>query len=119
MMASAYATVHALTLLALAFAAAILIAAKLLRPRVEYERKLSTYECGIPAVGTTEVKLNIRFYLFALLFVLFDVETLFVYPWAVTARGLGGVAIAEMAVFLAILFTGLAYAWAKGALRWE
>jgi NADH-quinone oxidoreductase subunit A len=116
---SAFAAVYAITLIALAFATVTLVAAKLLRPRVEYARKLSTYECGIPATGTTEVKLNIRFYLFALLFVLFDVETLFVYPWAVTAKGLGHFALAEMAVFLAILFTGLAYAWAKGALHWE
>jgi NADH-quinone oxidoreductase subunit A len=119
MMMSAYATVYAITVLAMAFAAVTLIAAKLLRPRVEYARKLSTYECGIPAVGTTEVKLNIRFYVFALLFVLFDVETLFVFPWAVTARKIGPLAIGEMAVFLSILFIGLAYAWAKGALQWE
>lgn len=118
-MMSAYVTVYAITLLALAFATVTLVAAKLLRPRVEYARKLSTYECGIPAVGTTEVKLNIRFYVFALLFVLFDVETLFVYPWAVTAKQIGPLAIAEMGVFLAILFVGLAYAWAKGALQWE
>jgi len=118
-MMSAFAVVYALTLLAVAFAAVTLIAAKLLRPRVEYARKLSTYECGIPATGTTEVKLNIRFYVFALLFVLFDVETLYVYPWAVTAKGLGPAAIGEMAVFLAILFLGLAYAWGKGALEWE
>lgn len=118
-MMTAFAAVYAIVLLAVLFAAVTLIAAKLLRPRVEYARKLSTYECGIPATGTTEVKLNIRFYVFALLFVLFDVETLFVYPWAVTARGLGRFAIAEMGVFLAILFLGLAYAWAKGALQWE
>jgi NADH:ubiquinone oxidoreductase subunit 3 (subunit A) len=118
-MMPAYAVIYAMVLLAIAFAAVTLIAAKLLRPRVEYARKLSTYECGMPAVGTTEVKLNIRFYVFALLFVLFDVETLYVYPWAVTARGLGPLAIGEMAVFLAILFLGLAYAWAKGALQWE
>lgn len=118
-MLSAYATIYFIVLLAIAFAAVTLLAAKLLRPRVAYARKLTTYECGMPAVGTTEVKLNVRFYVFALLFVLFDVETLFVYPWAVTARGLGPVAIAEMGVFLAILFVGLAYAWAKGALQWE
>lgn len=118
-MISAYATVYAITLLAVAFAGVTLFAAKLLRPRVEYARKLSTYECGIPAVGSTEVKLNIRFYVFALLFVLFDVETLYVYPWAVSAKGMGGYAIVEMAIFLAILVTGLAYAWAKGALHWE
>ena len=115
----AFAAVYVITLLALLFAAVALGAAKLLRPRVEYARKLSTYECGMPAVGTTQVKLNIRFYVFALLFVIFDVETLFVYPWAVTARRLGPPAIAEMAVFLAILLLGLAYAWAKGALQWE
>ncbi len=118
-MMCAYATVYALVVLAIAFAAVTLIAAKLLRPRVEYARKLSTYECGIPAVGSTEIKLNIRFYVFALLFVPFDVETLFVYPWAVTARASGQLAIAEMGVFLTILFIGLAYAWAKGALVWE
>lgn len=118
-MMPAYAVVYAMVVLGVAFAAVTLIAAKLLRPRVEYARKLSTYECGIPAVGTTEVKLNIRFYVFALLFVLFDVETLYVYPWAVTARGLGPLAIAEMAVFIVVLFLGLAYAWGKGALQWE
>ena len=118
-MMSAYVTVYFIILLAIAFAAVTLIAAKVLRPRVAYARKLTTYECGIPAVGTTEVKLNIRFYVFALLFVLFDVETLFVYPWAVSARGIGPLAVAEMGVFLAILFIGLAYAWAKGALQWE
>ena len=116
---TAFAAVYALVLISIAFASVTLIAAKLLRPRVEYARKLSTYECGIPAVGTTEIKLNIRFYLFALLFVLFDIETLYVYPWAVTAKSMGAVALVEMAVFLAILFTGLAYAWAKGALHWE
>jgi NADH-quinone oxidoreductase subunit A len=115
----AFATVYAFVLLAILFAAVTLIAAKLLRPRVEYARKLSTYECGMEAVGTTEVNLNIRFYVFALLFVIFDVETLYVYPWAVTARELGRVALAEMAVFLAILILGLAFAWAKGALVWE
>ena len=116
---SAYATIYAFALLGILFAAVTLVAAKLVRPRVAYARKLSTYECGIPAVGTTEVKLNIRFYVFALLFVIFDVETLYVYPWAVTARSIGTVALVEMAIFLAILFLGLAYAWAKGALVWD
>ena len=118
-MIGAYAVVYAFLLVGVAFAAVTLIAAKLLRPRVEYARKLSTYECGIPAVGTTESKLNIRFYIFALLFVIFDVETLYVYPWAVTARSLGSPALVEMGVFLAILFLGLAFAWKKGALQWE
>ena len=118
-MMSAFATIYALVLLGILFAAVTLIAAKLLRPRVEYARKLSTYECGIPATGTTEVKLNIRFYVFALLFVIFDVETLYVYPWAVSAKNIGTLALAEMGIFLAILFLGLAFAWRKGALVWE
>jgi NADH:ubiquinone oxidoreductase subunit 3 (subunit A) len=118
-MMEGFAVIYAFVLIGILFASVTLIAAKLLRPKVEYDRKLTTYECGIPATGTTEVNLNIRFYVFALLFVIFDVETLFVYPWAVTAREMGAVALAEMGVFLAILFLGLAYAWAKGALVWE
>lgn len=115
----AYAVVYAFVLVGAAFAAVTLIAAKLLRPSVPYARKESTYECGIPATGTTEVNLNIRFYVFALLFVLFDVETLYLFPWAVTARELGPLALFEMGIFLAVLFLGLAYAWRKGALVWE
>lgn len=118
-MMSAYAVVYAFVLVAVGFAAVTLIAAKVLRPSVPYARKESTYECGIPAVGSTEVKLNIRFHTFALLFVLFDVEILYVYPWAVTARELGTLALVEMGVFVAILLLGLAYAWRKGALSWE
>ena len=116
---SPYATVYVFVLAAAAFAAAMLVAARLLRPSLAYARKRSTYECGIPATGGTEVKLNIRFYVFALLFVVFDVETLYVLPWAATARELGPAALAEMGVFLSVLFLGLVYAWAKGALQWE
>ena len=118
-MMNAYAVVFAFVLVAVAFAAVTLIAAKILRPSVPYARKESTYECGIPATGSTEVKLNIRFHTFALLFVLFDVEVLYVFPWAVVSRGMGGLALAEMGAFLAILALGLAYAWRKGALSWE
>ena len=118
-MMSAYAVVYAFVIVAIGFAAVTLGAAKFLRASVPYARKESTYECGIPAVGTTEVKLNIRFHVFALLFVLFDVEVLYVYPWAVTARELGAPALLEMGVFIAILLLGLAFAWRKGALNWE
>lgn len=114
-----YALIFAFALVAVGFAAVSLIAASLLRPSLPDAVKQSTYECGIEAVGTTEVKTNIRFYLFALLFVIFDVEALFVLPWAVTVRELGPVALIEMLVFLVILFMGLAYAWGKGALAWD
>ena len=81
--------------------------------------KLDTYECGIKPTGSSEVQLNIRFYVFALLFVVFDVEVLFIYPWAVTVKEVGMLALAEMAAFLAVLFLGLLFAWRKGALVWE
>lgn len=118
-MMSAYAVVYAFVIVGVGFAAVTLGLAKVLRPSVPYARKESTYECGIPAVGSTEVKLNIRFHLYALLFVLFDVEVLYVYPWAVTSRELGTLALVEMGVFVSILLLGLAFAWRKGALSWE
>lgn len=118
-MIAPFAAVAAFVVIGLAFAAVTLVAAKILRPSVPYARKESTYECGIPATGTTEVKLNIRFHTFALLFVLFDVEILYVYPWAVDAKELGRFALYEMGTFLAILALGLGYAWRKGALSWE
>ena len=114
-----YVTVFAFALVACLFAAVSLIASQLLRPQVADPIKPTTYECGIEASGTTEIHTNIRFYVYALLFVIFDVETLFVYPWAVSVRELGPVALAEMLVFLGILFLGLVYAWHKGALSWE
>ena len=114
-----YVTIFAFGLVAIAFAAVSLIAAWLLRPKAYDPLKATTYECGMTATGTTEIKTNVRFYLYALLFVLFDVETLFVYPWAVTAKTLGPLARAEMMIFLFILFLGLVYAWRKGALQWE
>jgi len=116
-----YVTIYAFVLLAILFAVVMLVAAQLLRPSLPDPVKNSTYECGIVAVGTTEVKTNVRFYLYALLFVVFDVEALFVYPWAVIVGGRDGgpVALLEMFVFLGILFFGLVYAWRKGALAWE
>lgn len=118
-MMSQYAVLFTFALVAVGFSAVALVASQLLRPSVPETVKQSTYECGMDAVGTTEVKTNIRFYVFALLFVIFDVEALFVLPWAVTVRGLGPVALVEMMVFLVILFLGLAYAWGKGALAWD
>lgn len=116
---SAYGVLYAFLIVSVVFPTVVLVVAKLLRPCVPYDRKESVYECGMPAVGTTEVNLNIRFYVFALLFVIFDVETLFVYPWAVVAKDLGVTAMVEMGVFLTILMAGLGYAWLKGALTWE
>lgn len=118
-MMSAYATIFAFALVAVLFAAVSMVASSLLRPQVADPIKRTTYECGMEAIGSTEVKTNIRFYVFALLFVIFDVETLFVYPWAVSVREVGPVALVEMLIFLGVLFLGLVYAWKKGALAWD
>jgi len=68
--------------------------------------------------GETWIRFRIQYYIYALMFVIFDIETVFLYPWAVSYGGLGVFALVEMAVFLVILFIGLAYAWAKGVMRW-
>jgi NADH-quinone oxidoreductase subunit A len=76
------------------------------------------YECGYAPVGSAYVPINIRFYLFALLFILFDVESLYLLPWALVFREMGLVGIVEMGVFMTILMLGLVYIWKRGALRW-
>ena len=79
----------------------------------------TTYESGAPPVGNARERFSIKFYLVAVLFILFDVEVVFLFPWAVAFRSLGMVGLVEMLVFVAILVLGLAYAWRKGALEWE
>ncbi|MBI5476774.1 MAG: NADH-quinone oxidoreductase subunit A [Ignavibacteriales bacterium] len=101
------------------FVAAGLIAAWILRPKRWYPAKLSTYECGEIPVGDAIVKFNIRFYVVALIFLIFDVEVVFLFPWAVVFKNLGLFAFIEMLIFLAILFVGYAYVWAKGDLEWD
>lgn len=76
------------------------------------------YECGIPTVGTSFIQFNVGYYLFALIFLVFDVELVFMYPWAVVVREVGLPAFIEILVFMFILFMGFLYAWRKGALKW-
>lgn len=119
-MLETYLTLLIFVIVAVGFGVVSLFAAYLLRPRVKDSIKTSTYECGMPALGTTEIKTNIRFYLYALLFVIFEVEALFVYPWAVSVKSINTPFVfAEMMIFLSVLFAGLVYAWKKGALSWE
>ena len=89
------------------------------RPANPTPVKLEAYECGEPTVGTAQVRFRPLFYLFAIVFVVFDVEAIFLFPWAVAFRSLGMFAFMEMLVFVAILLLGLAYAWKKGVLRWQ
>lgn len=90
-----------------------------LKYKYKQEILVDTYECGVETWGTSWVRFNVSFYLYALLFVIFDIETVFLYPWAVSFRELGVFGFVEMILFIFILLVGLAYAWRKEALKWE
>src|SRR3954451_12969335 len=113
-----YALIGLLLLAGISFALAPLVVVFLVAPRKRSLAKGDTYECGVRTYGETWVRFRIQYYIYALMFVVFDIETVFLYPWAVSYAGLGVFALVEMVVFLVILFVGLAYAWAKGVLRW-
>lgn len=104
--------------IALAFPVVTLIAAKLVRPSMPSRTKLEAYECGIPAEGDTRGRYSIRFYLVAILFVIFDVETIFLIPWAIQYDVLGLFGLVEMLVFLAILIVGYVWVFRQKALDW-
>jgi len=92
---------------------------RLFAPRRPNPEKLEIYECGVPAVGSAHQRLPVKFYVVAVLFLLFDIETIFLFPWAVLYRRLGLFGLVEMGIFLAVLVLGLVYVWRKGALEWE
>ncbi|WP_139996914.1 NADH-quinone oxidoreductase subunit A [Paenibacillus paridis] len=92
---------------------------RLLRPSKPTELKQTTYESGNEPVGEGQVRFNIRYYLFALMFVIFDVETVFLYPWAVAYNKLGLFVLVEMFIFAGMLLIGLLYAWKKKVLKWN
>lgn len=96
-----------------------LTAAKLLRPSGGGPETSTTYESGMEPIGGAWIQFNIRYYMFALVFVIFDVETVFLYPWAVAFSQLGLLAFIEALIFIAILVVALVYAWRKGALEWS
>jgi NADH-quinone oxidoreductase subunit A len=89
-----------------------------LRPARSTEERVLTYESGVDAVGDMWTQSNIRYYVFALLFVMFDVEAVFIFPWATRLEAYGLFGLVEMAIFIFILVLGLVYAWRKGVLRW-
>jgi NADH-quinone oxidoreductase subunit A len=91
----------------------------LLAPRRPNPLKLTPFECGAPTLGSAHQRLPVKFYVVAVLFLLFDIETVFLFPWAVLFRQLGLFGLVEMGVFLAVLVFGLVYVWRKGALEWE
>ncbi len=91
----------------------------LLSPRRPDPVKLLPYECGAPVLGSAHMRLPVKFYVVAVLFLLFDIETIFLFPWAVLYRRLGLFGLVEMGIFLVVLGLGLLYVWRKGALEWE
>lgn len=93
--------------------------AGLISPRSFNPQKGEAYECGIPTRGESMARFHVGYYLFAILFLMFDVETVLLSPWAVKMRALGGEGVLCVAVFFAILVLGLVYAWRKGALEWK
>jgi len=103
---------------AIIFGLAPLIIARFLAPHRPNPVKLEPYESGVVTIGRTHVQFRTRYYLYALVFVVFDVEAVFLFPWAVAYYGLGIVALVEMAIFMALLLMAYAYAWKKGALEW-
>lgn len=90
-----------------------------MRPSAPDPIKQSVYECGMVPIGSAQVRYKVSYYLFALLFVVFDVEAVFLYPWAVAYRGLGFYAFVEALIFIATLAIGFAYAWRKRAMEWQ
>lgn len=93
--------------------------AKLIGPRSYNPVKGEPFECGIPTRGSSWLPVHIGYYLFAILFLMFDIETMFLYPWAVVAKEIGSAALISIGFFLVVLVFGLAYAWRKGALEWK
>jgi len=107
-----------LILAGLTFAIIAIMIAKVVTKSTTNPQKGQPYECGIPTIGKTWVQLNVGYYLFALIFLIFDVELVFLYPWAVVAKQVGWFALIEVIIFFFILFTGFLYAHKKDALKW-
>ncbi len=107
-----------LILCGIAFAGGGLFVSSLLAKHTFNSQKGQTYECGVPTIGQSWIQFNVGYYLFALLFLIFDVELVFLYPWAVVVKEIGMSALVEILIFIFILFLGFLYAHRKGALKW-
>ncbi len=113
-----YAFIGVFFVASLSFPLAPLVMAFFLRPKRPTPMKQSTYECGLEVIGDLRVQFKVQYYLYALAFVIFDIEVVFLYPWAVAFHKLGMYGFTAAAVFLVMLFAGLIYEWRKGALEW-
>jgi NADH-quinone oxidoreductase subunit A len=118
-MLGAYLPILVLVIIAVLFGLGSLIFSTLIGQKKPSKVKLAPYECGCEPVGSARERFSIKFYLIAMLFILFDIEAVFLYPWSVIFKRLGMFGLMEMGVFIAILFVGYVYVWKKGALEWE
>jgi len=114
-----YIAVLIATILGFALVAGALVGNRILAPRQPTRTKAVTYECGMLPIGRSRTQVHFRYYLFAILFLIFDIEAVFLFPWAVTFVEIGEQAFWEMVVFILILAFGLLYAWKKGVLSWR
>jgi NADH-quinone oxidoreductase subunit A len=117
--ADPYFSVLLLLIIAVGMAVGFVFLSQALGPKKYEPVKYSVYECGVDPFTSATVRISVKFYLVALLFILFDLEAAFLYPWAVLFRDLGLFGFIEMAIFVGILLVGLVYAWKKGALDWQ
>jgi len=113
-----FGTVLVAAILGIIMVAVPLFVQSLVAPSKKTKEKLETYECGEESEGSAWLQFNIRFYVIALIFLIFDVEVVFLFPWAVVFKDLGILAMVEMSIFLVILIVGLAYVWVKADLDW-
>jgi NADH-quinone oxidoreductase subunit A len=118
-MLEAYVPIAILFIIATAVAALLIVVGTVFGPRRKSFRKQSPYESGMMPIGPGTRRMNVRYYLVAVLFILFDVEIIFFYPWAVTFRALGFFGFVEMLIFVGILLVGYVYVWKKGAFEWD
>lgn len=105
--------------IALAFGVVTLLISYLVQPKYPEPEKLSPYECGSEPFSDARMPFPVRYYIFAMLFVIFDIEVIFLYPWAVTFYEIGLVGLVEMLIFIALFLVAYVYAWKKGALEWD
>jgi NADH-quinone oxidoreductase subunit A len=105
--------------IALAFGVVTLVLSYLVQPKYPEPEKLSAYECGSEPFSDARMPFPVRYYIFAMLFVIFDIEVIFLYPWAVVFDKIGFIGLVEMMIFIALFLVAYVYAWRKGALEWD
>lgn len=118
-MLGTYLPIMLLILIAIAFGLGSVVFSSLIGQKKYSKVKMAPYECGCEPIGTARERFPIKFYLIAMLFILFDIEAVFLYPWAILYKKLGLFGLVEMGLFIVILFVGYIYVWKKGALEWE